>query len=232
MKKTGLSGKMPAPLPSGRARIKSMKKPLLLLLAAVALAACDSETRKGQITLTGSSNIPLNGRSGAAELVAGPAEVTFKRGSSSGRVAISIRQSGREIELEAPVSGDYRSGNFTLRGSEIGQPVDLVSARSHAVTGGTERYTTIEDQGFQTCRVDVSYEPCVESWTVAFKSVAGAELGTFSSRASARCNERRGMPYACWREPRHEPRLPDFPRDRHRLMKAALDQGADQVKFD
>lgn len=206
-----------------------MKKPLLLLLAAVALAACDSETRKGQITLAGSSNIPLNGRSGAAELVAGPAEVTFKKGSSSGRVLITVRQSGREVELEAPVSGDYRSGNFTLRGSEVGQPVDMVSARSYAVTGAPRRYTIIEERGFQRCSVDVTYDPCDENWTVDFKAVNGTALGAFSARSATQCNARRGMPYACWLEPRH-----DFPRgpDRHHLLRASLDQGADKVKFD
>lgn len=209
-----------------------MKKPLLLLAAVAALAACDSETRKGSITLAGSSNIPLNGRNGAAELVAGPAEVTFRKGSSSGRVVVKVRQSGREVELEAPVSGDYRSGNFTLRGSEIGQPVDMVSARSYAITGAPQRYTTIEERGFQTCRVDVTYDPCDESWTVDFKAVNGTALGTFSSRSATQCNLRQGMPYACWRDPSRDFPRHDFPRDRHHLLRASLDKGADKVKFD
>ncbi len=188
------------------------KLPLLSLAAVAVLLAsgCDfKEKRDGAITLTGSANIPLTDRSGSrAELVAGAAEVTFKKGSNDRSVAIRIRQDGRpEINLEAPVSGDYRSGNFVLRGSEIGQPVDLASSRSYAVTGSPRRETTWTDEGFQRCLVDVTYDPCDENWTVEFRTAAGS-LGSFASRKATRCNEHRGFPYAC----RQERPMPDYPR--------------------
>lgn len=189
----------------------------LIAVSAVVLAAsgCDfKEKRSGRIALAGAASIPLNDVGGSrAELVAGPAEVTFKKGSGDRSVAIRVRQPGRpEVNIEAPVTGDYRSGNFTLRGSEIGQPVDLVSARAYAVTGARESMTTWVEEGFQRCLVELSWDPCDEDWTVSFRSSGGAELGSFASRAAARCNERQNR-ISCHRSPdHHEPRVPDFPR--------------------
>jgi hypothetical protein len=188
------------------------KLPLLSLTAFAVLVAsgCDfKEKRDGSITLAGSANIPLTDRSGArAELVAGPAEVTFKKGSADRTVAIRIRQTGRpEVNFEAPVAGDYRSGNFVLRGSEIGQPVDMASSRAYVVTGAPRRETSWVDEGMRRCLVDVTYDPCDENWTVEFRTAAGS-LGTFASRSATRCNEHRGFPYGCMQE--HP--LPDYPR--------------------
>lgn len=188
------------------------KLPLLSLTAFAVLVAsgCDfREKRDGSIVLTGSANIPLTDRSGArAELVAGPAEVTFKKGANDRSVAIRIRQTGRpEVNFEAPVSGDYRTGNFTLRGSDIGQPVDLASVRGFAVTGAPRRETSWTDEGFQRCLVDVTYDPCDENWNVEFRTAAGS-LGAFSSRYATRCNVQRGFPYSCYQD--HP--LPDYPR--------------------
>ncbi|MDX6769524.1 MAG: hypothetical protein SF051_08335 [Elusimicrobiota bacterium] len=220
-----------------------MKKlPLLLTAVVVFVAAgCDfREKRDGVVTLAGSANIPLTDRSGArAELVAGPAEVTFKKGSADNTVAIRIRQDGRpEVNFEAAVSGDYRTGNFTLRGSDIGQPVDMASARSFAITGPTRRETTWTDEGNRRCLVDYTYDPCAEDWTVDFRTAAGS-LGSFASRKHTRCNEQRGFPHSChYTHP--EPRLPDYPRHprggRGFVSPASLDAtlslDAEKVKFD
>ncbi|UPT72703.1 MAG: hypothetical protein M0D55_12210 [Elusimicrobiota bacterium] len=204
--------------------------PLIAVLLAV--AACDfKETRKGQITLTGAP-IPLNGRAGTASLVAGPAELTFKKGSSDKTIAIIVKQPGRsDVELEAPVEKGYESGNFTLRGSQIGQPVDMTSARAWTVTGPTQRYVTRDDMGNRSCMVDVSFEPCDEGWTVTFKSVNGVDLGAFASRTATRCNERRGMPYACHRDPMDRPDFPRGPRNAS-FMKGVSDIGPANLKFD
>ena len=104
--------------------------------------------------------------------------------------------------------GNGRDGNFTLHGSEIGQPVDLISARSYAVTGPNQRETRYEDRGMETCLIEYSWDACDESWTVAFRSAAG-ELGSFASRTSARCNERTYQ-MMC-RSNGRDPRIPDFP---------------------
>jgi len=227
-----------------------MIKNRFLPLAAVLLAAagCDfKETRTGQITLTGAAGIPLNGKAGAATLVAGRAELTFKKGSSDKSIALRVKQSGRpDVDLEAAVSGDYRSGNFTLRGSDIGQPVDLTSARAFAITGGTERYSDWEDRGDQVCLVETSFDPCDENWSLSFRSVAGVELGSFASRTATRCNVRSGVSY-CRHNPRNDPRYPGYPGNypggyprgphgprgpRHNIYQGVSDLGPDNVKFD
>ncbi len=207
--------------------------PLVALLLVV--AGCDfKETRSGQLVLTaGTAGIPLNGKAGAATLVAGSAEITFKKGSADKSIAIRVKQSGRpDVDLEAAVTGDYRTGNFTLKGSEIGQPVDMASARSYAITGPNQRWSNWEDQGSQTCMIETTFDPCDENWTVGFRSVGGAELGSFTSRYATRCNERR---YTQWCRPNHrEPRIPDYPRgrDRHVILEKASAIDASNLKFD
>lgn len=211
------------------------RRSLPLVAVLLAVAGCDfKETRSGQIVLTaGAAGIPLNGKAGPATLVAGSAEITFKKGSSDKSIAIRVKQSGRpDVELEAAVSGDYRTGNFTLKGSEIGQPVDMASARSYAITGPSQRWSNWEDQGSQTCMVETTFDPCDENWSVGFRSAAGAELGSFSSRYATRCNERR---YTSWCRPNHrEPRIPDFPRGRDRrvILEKAAAVDPSTLKFD
>ncbi|MDE2510462.1 MAG: hypothetical protein KGL74_05015 [Elusimicrobia bacterium] len=190
-----------------------MKKLSLILAAAclVAAAGCDNkETRSGNLSLSGSANVPLIDKSGTrAELTAGPTEITFQKGSQNGTIAIRVRQPNRpEVNIEAAVPGNASSGNFTLRGSEIGQPVDLVSARTYAVDGPNQRDTRWEDQGFETCLIEYTWDPCNESWTVSFRSAAG-ELGAFASRTETRCNERTSQ--VMCRSNNREPRIPDFP---------------------
>ena len=77
------------------------------------------------------------------------------------------------VSQTAPGSQDYTSGNFTLKGSEIGQPVDMTSARSYAITGPNQRWSNWEDQGNQTCMVETTFDPCDENWTLSFRSTAG-----------------------------------------------------------
>ena len=179
--------------------------------------------------MTGSSGIPLAGRNGAAELVAGKTEITFKKGSSDKSIAIKVRQPSRpDIELEAKVNGDYTTGNFTLKGSEIGQPVDMTSARDYAITGQRVHYTSWENMGSQECLVEISFDPCDENWNVSFRSADGKALGSFSSRYSFRCNESRRQQF-CRRDPIREPH---FPRDRHGILNRASAIEPANLKFD
>ncbi len=206
--------------------------PFVLTIACLAAVGCDvKETRSGLITLSGSAGIPLVDKSGShAELVAGAAEVTFQKGSKNGTVAIGVKQPNRpDVNIEAPISGDYRTGDFTLRGSDIGQPVDLVSARAYKITGGTERWSDWRDQGFERCLVETSFDPCDESWTVSFRAAAG-EVGAFSAVTASRCNERTTQSF-CQPIPGREPRIPDVPRGPRRL-ESVLSTDPSQVKFD
>ena len=221
--------------------IKNRFLPLAAVLLAV--AGCDfKETRTGQITLAGAATgIPLNGKAGAVTLVAGRAEFTFKKGSTDKSIALKVKQDGRpDVDLEAAVAVDYRSGNFTLKGSDIGQPVDMTSARAFAITGATERYSNWEDQGSQICLVETSFDPCDENWTLSFRSFNGVERGSFASRTATRCNERNGVSY-CRDNPRNDPRYPGYPGGypggyprgpRHQIFQGASDLGPDSVKFD
>ena len=198
------------------------------------IAGCDfKETRSGQIVLTpGSAGIPLNGKAGAATLVAGSAELTFKKGSSDKSIALRVKQSGRpDVDLEATVAGDYTSGNFSLKGSDIGQPVDMTSARAYTITGPNQRESRWEDQGSQTCLVEYSYDPCNENWTLTFKAVSGTELGSFSSTLWARCNERRGFPTFCRRD-RDFPDYPRGPHGRNGVFQRASQIAPENLKFD
>lgn len=204
--------------------------PLVAVLLAV--AGCDfKETRSGLIQLTaGTTGIPLNGKSGPATLAAGSAEITFKKGSSDKSIAIRVKQSGRpDVELEATVSGDYTSGNFTLKGSEIGQPVDMASARAYAITGPNQRWSNWEDRGSQTCMVETTFDPCDENWTVGFRSVNGADLGSFAARTATRCNERR---YTSWCRPNHNEPRPPYPRGRNDILQRVSETAPENLKFD
>jgi len=211
------------------------RRSLPLVAVLIAVAGCDfKETRSGQIVLTpaGASGIPLNGKAGLATLAAGKAELTFKKGSSKNSIALRVKQGGRaDVDLEAAVAGDYTSGNFSVRGSDIGQPVDMTSARAYAITGAPQRYTNWEDQGNQTCMVETTFEPCDENWTLSFRSVNGVELGSFASRQGTRCNERRSVSF-CRRNPQHEPRIPDFPRGpRNAIFEGASQIGPENLNF-
>jgi len=205
---------------------------LVIAVACLAVVGCDNkETRSGSITLSGAAGIPLVDKSGShAELVAGSADITFQKGSKNGTIAIGVRQPGRpDVNIEAPISGNPTSGDFTLRGSDSGQPVDMVSARRFTVTGGTQRWTSWEDQGFERCLIETSFDPCDEDWTVSFRAAAG-EVGAFAAHTATRCNERRTQSF-CQPNGR-EPRIPDFPRGGRHALDKVLSTDPSSVKFD
>jgi hypothetical protein len=221
--------------------------PLIAVAVCLTATGCDFKLKRdGRVTIVSGASIPLNDRSGSrVERVPGPAEVRVKNGDADRTIEIRVRQPNRsEINFTAPVSGDYRSGNFTLRGSDIGQAVDLTSARSFTITGETRRETYVDDSGFERCIVETTYDPCREDWSVTFRSGAGAELGSFASQSFERCNERSSR-HSCWRTNPNPypgpgyPRDPRFPRGGGRhyfpeggFYNGALNQGAQGVSFD
>lgn len=172
------------------------------LAAVLLLAGCDSdEVRSGRITLSHDAPIPLAGRNGPGELVAGPASVTFSRGSKDDFVVIGIQQPDRpKVEIEV-LLGDHRTGNFKIFGSEIGQPVDIESARTSQVTGEPQQGTRPLHKDGATCRQDISYQPCDETWRITF-SQGSTTLGVFTSRLARQCNvvPVPGSERDCWRD--------------------------------
>lgn len=180
---------------------------LAFALTCLVASACDDK-RSGQVSLTGAGPIQLIDRSGAvAELSAGPAEVELKKDSRARVAVIRLKQNGREVNVQAPLSEQFYSGSFTLRGETIGQPVTLVSKRVYENLGELFRYTDRIDIGWEECEVDSSYRPCDEVWTVDFRSAgADALLGTFVSNTKMRCEERQGAPHNCRSRREREPR--------------------------
>lgn len=202
---------------------------LALVVACLAVAGCnDKETRKGTITLTGASNIPLVDKSGShAELVAGPAEITIQKGDQKGTLAIGVKQDGRpDVNIVAPFRGNPSDGNFALRGADIGQPVDMTSSRGYVVTGPTVSWSDWESMGNERCLVETSYDPCDENWTVAF-SASGSALGSFAAKTASQCNQQRRQEF-CQPDPRIPMPEPHGPR----RLSDTLSQDPSQVKFD
>ena len=205
------------------------KTSLVLVVACLAVAGCnDKETRKGSITLTGTSSIPLIDKSGShADLVGGAAEITIQKGDQKGTLAIGVKQAGRpDVNIVAPFKGNSADGNFTLLGADIGQPVDMASTRDYVVTGPTVRWSDWENMGNERCLVETSYDPCDENWTVAF-SAAGSALGSFAARTASQCNQQRRQDF-CQPDPRIPVPEPQVP---HRIS-GMLSTDPSAVKFE
>src|SRR4051812_45323362 len=105
------------------------KKTVFLTLAACALAlGCDSETRNGSLSLSGSAPLTVIDEGGkAVDCTAGDLKVEFS-GSSRDKFTVSLEQGNRKAKFSATVKNGT-DGNFTLHGSEIGQAFDAKSTR-------------------------------------------------------------------------------------------------------
>ena len=159
------------------------KKLLLCLGAALLVAACDSETRNGQLTLTGTSAVRVMDKDGhAVDFTSGPLKVAF--GVPGGdKISVRLEQGDRKATMEArvPADGDF---NFTLRGADMGQSFDLASQRKLDLYG--EKHTSIGNGG--SCGFDgewvteETWQKCNEDWKVLFTDTRNsAALGTFES---------------------------------------------------
>ncbi|MCX5796818.1 MAG: hypothetical protein NTY77_15090 [Elusimicrobia bacterium] len=142
----------------------------ILLLAVVMLAACGEETRDGLLTLAGSGPLKITDQSGkVVEFLAGPTKVVFSADNSR-KFTVTVSQ-GQDKQAkfsgQAPVSDGW---NFTLRGKDIGQQVDLASSRNVEFVGRTWR--TMRDGmpcGFNgRMVVEDTYQACNEDWRVGF----------------------------------------------------------------
>lgn len=162
------------------------KAPLILSLTVLMLAACGEETRNGDLTLTGSAPVRIVDEGGkTVEFGAGPTQVTFSAGSSR-KFTVTVSQGkDKTAKFTGKAPSSDETWNFTLRGRDIGQPVDMASTRDLELYGPVWRRTG--DGG--TCGfngrwvTEEEYQDCNEDWKVAFNDAAtSASVGSFHAR--------------------------------------------------
>lgn len=184
----------------------------LIFAAAVAMTACDEQVRNGQLTLDGSAPLRIADQAGGTvDFYSGPLKVEFSP--EGGRtVGVKLEQGGRIARFTAKVS--RTDWNFSVKGSEIGQPVDLVSERKVELYGPIYARTgTGGPCGFNgTYVTEERWQSGNEDWSVSFADAGTAQpVGVFKSRLE-------GVSYLidsrllwCRERPQHE-----FPRhERH-----------------
>lgn len=196
--------------------------PLLLGMMVLIFAACDKETRDGILTLAGSTPVRIVDESGkTVEFFSGSTKVEFSAGSSRKfTVTVSQGEKNAKFSGKAPSGGD--NWNFTLRGREIGQPLDLTSVRTIELLGKPWRRmgrggpcgrggTWVTDEEYQTCN---------EDWKVTFADAANLQsVGAFHSRREKQQCLLNSRNLFCEGERDHDPR-PPFPSDERNLSKA------------
>jgi hypothetical protein len=207
------------------------KKFFLPMIAAVALlAACGEETRDGQLTLSGTQPVKIIDQGGSAvEFVSGPLKVQFGADSSR-KFTVQLEQADRKAKFsgQAPDAGDW---NFTVLGRDIGQPVDLASARSVALYGPVS--TQMGTGGFcgmnGTWETEEQWQKGNEDWTVTFADAqSGGNLGVFKSRVEGKSYLLGTRNVWCNDRPQRDP-LPDRGRHFSESLSKLQDSG---VKFD
>ena len=216
-----------------------MKKnaPMLFSLAVLLFAACGEETRDGQLSLTGSAPVRIVDEGGkTVEFAAGPTKVEIAPGSSN-KFTVTVSQ-GKDKKAKFSGKAPRNDGdfNFSLRGKDIGQPMDFASARNFELFGQTRR--RISDGmscGYNGREVvEETWQSCNEDWKVSFNDAATqASVGGFHSRRENESCLIDSRFIYCREEPRHEP----FPRrpfvksteDTAKKVSNLLDNG---VKFD
>lgn len=161
-----------------------MKRSGLFLLAlALAATACNKEKRKGQLSLAGSSPVRIADQGGSTvDFYNGPLQVEF--GADGRKVSVKLEQNGRVARFSAKVPQNL-DWNFTARGSEIGQPVDLVSRRAVQLYGPIEERTGLGGScGFNGSYVtEEQWRKGNEDWSVSFSDAQSSQsLGAFKSR--------------------------------------------------
>ena len=146
------------------------KNILIGMAAGFLMLACDTETRNGELVLSGAAAVRIVDEGGkTVEFVTGPLKVEFGAGSDR-KFSVTMSQGERrkaKFSGRAPSGGDW---NFTLRGKEIGQLVDIASRRSLEFYG--EHWRQIGNGGFcgfdGNWVVEEDYQRCNEDWKVAF----------------------------------------------------------------
>jgi len=158
---------------------------LPLLAAAVLLAACGEETRNGQLTLSGTQPVRIIDQGGSpVDFATGPLKVTFSADNSR-KFTVELEQNGRKAKFSGQVPGGTQDWNVTLKGADIGQPVDLASSRSVAYYGPVSTsWGWGGPCGFNgTWQTEESWQRGKEDWKVSFADAqTGAALGAFASQ--------------------------------------------------
>lgn len=218
--------------------------PYILCLAAAVLAACGEETRNGELTLTGATPLRIVDQSGkTVEFGAGATQVEFAADRSR-KFTVTVSQ-GKDKQAkfsgQAPATDGW---SFTLRGKEIGQPVDLTSDRQIAYVG--QPWRTIRDGapcGYNgRWQVEEVYQTCNEDWKVDFADAnSSAAIGAFRSRRSNQTCLLSSHDLWCrdyGPQPPYPPYPYPYPRNPGRFdkmensVKKLNDLGVDGVKFD
>ncbi|MBI4347770.1 MAG: hypothetical protein HY553_13015 [Elusimicrobia bacterium] len=200
-----------------------MKRSRWCIALAAVLVACGEETRNGQLTLAGSTPLRIADQDGrTVEFFTGPLKVEFGPDGSR-KVSVKLEQEGRVAKFSARVSGRNADWNFTIRGNEIGQSVDLASTRKVEYYGPREnRLGNGGSCGYNgTWVTEETWQRGNEDWKVAFTEAAnGSAVGAFASRREGEyyllevrhlwCRERRDFP---------EPRIPRWDRVSHSIER-------------
>jgi hypothetical protein len=202
-----------------------MKKKVLPVLAAVALmTACGEETRNGQLTLSGSQPVKIIDQESkkAVEFLSGALKVEFS-GDSGRKVTVKLEQGANKAKFSGKVN--HEGGwNFTVRGKDIGQPVDFASQRSVELYGPV--YTSYGTGGFcgfdGTWMTEETWQKGNEDWKVGFADTqTGAALGEFKSRLTGKSYLLESRNVWCRENPRRDPYPhpipPRYPRISQRL---------------
>lgn len=216
------------------------RKSLLIGLAAgILMTACVDETRKGQLVLSGAAPVRIIDESGkTVEFVNGAVKVEFS--ADSGRkFTVSMEQESRKAKFSGRAPNGGRDWNFTLRGREIGQLVDMASRRDVELYGQpSTSIGTGNSCGFDGRWVteDV-WQKGNEDWKVAFTDAQTSQaVGSFNSR-------REGVDFLissrnlwCREQPRHDPPFPRGPRGNLSKAEGAVKKlstlAESGVKFD
>ena len=214
----------------------------ILCLAVVLLAACGEETRNGLLTLAGSEPLRITDQSGkVVEFAAGPTKVVFSADKSR-KFTVTVSQ-GQDKQAafsgQAPANDGW---NFTLRGKDMGQQVDMTSDQKVEFSGRPWR--NIRDGG--PCGfngrmvVEDEYQTCSEDWRVDFADAVSAQpVGTFlSQRSNMTCliGSRNLYCRDYGPNPPHPP-YPHHPRPRRldaaeKSVQKLNDLGIGNIKFD
>lgn len=198
------------------------KAPVLLGLMVLIFAGCEKETRNGELQLSGSTPVRIVDEGGkTVEFFSGPTKVEFSAGSSR-KFTVTVSQGDKKAKFSGKAPSSNDTWNFTLRGSEIGQPIDLTSARSIVLIGKPWRQM---GRGGMCGRggtwvTDDEYQKGNEDWSVSFADAANSQsLGAFRSRRENEQYLISSRNIYCEGERDHEPR-PPFPRHDRNLSKA------------
>lgn len=160
------------------------RRGIMIVLAAVLMAACGEETRNGQLTLSGSAPLRIADKDGkTVDFYSGPLKVEF--GADSGRkFTVKLEQDSRKAQFSGRIP-DAGSWNFTVRGKDIGQPVDFTSKRDIQLYGPiTRTWGTGGPCGWNGNYVtEEEWQKGNEDWNVSFADAGnGAAVGAFKSR--------------------------------------------------